>query len=267
MMWYDKRKKTHPCRHGGNAKVMQKICAATSYTRNIEKIGTFSALSLKEYTRKFGYDLHIDSDLVAVDRVASWQKIPLIRELFHEGYDFVFWMDADAIFMRYNQDLQELIEPGKDLYMVSHPVPDHFIGQKDTPNAGVMLLRNCEWTLGLLQAMWDFEEYIRHPWSENAALLDLMGYYYPLEKGENHLNQEILEHVKFIGLEWNSFPHIRSCCASRPIIKHYAGLTNEFRLKNMSRDYLFATCFLPEKEKLARVFSRLGNILPRSSRQ
>lgn len=246
---------------------MQKICAATSYTRNFEKMGTFSALTLKEYTQRFGYDLNINSDLVATDRAASWQKIPQIRALFHDGYDFVFWMDADALFMRYNQDLQAIIEPGKDLYLVCHPVPDPVIDQKDTPNAGVMLLRNCEWTRDLLQNLWDFEEYIRHPWSENAALLDLMGYYYPLEKGENHLNQEFLEHVKFIGLEWNSFPHIRSCCASRPIIKHYAGLSNEYRLKNMSRDYLFATGFLPIKEKLARVFSRPGNILPRSSRQ
>ncbi len=49
-----------------------------------------------------------------------------------------------------------------------------------------------------------------------------MGYYKPLEKGENQLNQEFLEHVKFIGLEWNSFPHVRGCCAPHPIINHYA---------------------------------------------
>jgi hypothetical protein len=247
---------------------MLKICAATSYTRDFEKVGNFSALTLKTYTQKFGYDLRINSDLVVTDRGASWQKIPLIRELFHEGYDFVFWMDADAIFMRYDQDLQEVIEPGKDLYMVNHPIPDPFLGQMDTPNAGVLLLRNCEWTQNLLQDLWDFEEYIRHPWWENAALLDLMGYYSPLEKGENQLNQEFLEHVKFIGLEWNSFPppHSAICCASRPIIKHYATFPNEIRIRRMSRDYLFATCFLPEKEKLAGLFSRAGNLLPRSSR-
>ena len=246
---------------------MLKICAATSYTQDFEDIGFFSAVTLKEYTKKFGYDLYVNTELVATERGPSWQKIPLIRELFLEGYDFVFWMDADAIFMRYDQDLQELIEPGKDLYLVNHPVPDPDIGQKDTPNAGVLLLRNCEWSLGLLQDLWDFEEYIHHYWWENAALLDLMGYYSPLEKGENRLNQEFLEHVKFIGLEWNSFPHIPTCCASRPIIKHYAGIQNEIRSKYMSKDYLLSTSFLPEKEKLARLFSRLKNMLPHSSRQ
>jgi hypothetical protein len=246
---------------------MLRICAATSYTRDFAKVGMFSALTLKAYTQKFGYDLRINSDLVATDRGASWQKIPLIRELFQEGYDFVLWVDADAMFVRYDQDLQEVIEPGKDLYMVNHPIPDPFIGQNDTPNAGVLLLRNCEWTQNLLQDLWNFEEYVRHPWWENAALLDLMGYYLPLEKGENQLNHEFLEHVKFIGLEWNSFPLIPSCCASHPIIKHYAGVQNEIRIKMMSRDYLFSTCFLPEKEKLARLFSRVRNMLPHSSKQ
>lgn len=242
---------------------MQKICATTSYTQDFEDVGTFSAITLKEFAKRFDYGLHIDAELVVTERGASWQKIPLIRKLFDEGYEFVFWLDADAIFMRYDQGLEGLIEPGKDLYMVNHPVPDYdMIGRKDTPNAGVMLLRNCEWTRDLLQRLWDFEEYVRHPWWENAALLDMMGYYYPLEKGENRLNSEFLEHVKFIDLEWNSFPHIQSCRASRPIIKHYAGLNNEYRRKYMSRDYLFATCFLPEKERLARVFSPLRKILP-----
>lgn len=251
---------------GGNALFMVKICAATSYTQDFEDVGTFSAVTLKEYTKKFGYDLYVNTELVVTERAPSWLKIPLIRELFLEGYDFVFWLDADAIFMRYDQDLQELIEPGKDLYMVNHSVPAA-IGQKDTPNAGVLLLRNCDWSLSLLQDLWDFEEYLRHPWWENAALLDLMGYYDPLEKGENRLNQEFLEHVKFIGLEWNSFPHIPSCCASSPIIKHYAGLNNEYRSSHMSRDYLLATSLLPEKERLARLFSWFGKLLPHRSRQ
>lgn len=245
---------------------MVKICVTTCYTRNFEKVGNFSALTLKVYTQTFGYDLRVNADLVATDRAASWQKIPLIRELFDEGYDFVLWVDADALFMRYDQDVQEVIEPGKDLYMVCHVAPDPYVGPdatKDTPNAGVLLLRNCEWTRGLLQDLWDCEQYVDHPWWENAALLDLMGYYYPLEKGDNQLNQEFLEHVKFIGLEWNSFPHISICCAARPIIKHYAGLDNENRIRMMSKDYMFSTFFLPEKERLARLFSRVGKMLPR----
>ncbi len=123
-------------------------------------MSTFSAVTLKEYTQKFDYDLRVNSGLVATDRAPAWQKIQLIRELFHEGYDFVFWMDADALFMRYNQDLQEMIEPGKDLYIVCHTLPDFFLRRTDIPNTGVMLLRNCEWSLRLLQILWDFEEYI-----------------------------------------------------------------------------------------------------------
>ena len=240
---------------------MLKICGATSYTRDFEKVGSFSAITLKTYTQKFDYDVRIDSDLETTERNPSWQKIPLILGLFQEGYDFVFWLDADALFLRYDQGLQEMIEPGKDIYMVSHPIPDPVIGQRDTPNAGVMLLRNSEWTRSLLQDLWDFEEYVRHPWFENAALLDLMGYYYPLEKGENQLNLEFLEHVKFIGLEWNSFPHVPNCCASHPIIKHYAGLDNEIRIGKMGKDYLFSTSFLPERERLARLFSRVRKML------
>ncbi len=60
---------------GGYAIFMQKICVATAYTRNFEKVGTFSALTLKEYTQKFDYDLRVNSDLVATDRAPAWQKI------------------------------------------------------------------------------------------------------------------------------------------------------------------------------------------------
>ena len=76
-------------------------------------------------------------------------------------------------------------------------------------------------------------KYISHPWWENAAVLDLLGYRFELtgNVADNTLEEQILEKVDWLPLEWNSLPCLGrmenvaySAEVFEPIIVHYAGV-------------------------------------------
>mgnify|MGYP001269079836 CR=1 FL=1 len=228
-------------------------------------MGNLCAATLKIYAKKHNHTLRVISNLVMPDRPSPWHRISFIPELFDEGFDFVFWMDADALFLRYDRDIREVIEPGKDLYMVQIPISEELqisgsSLNKSIPNTGVMLLRNCEWTRKFLEKVWNREEYRDHPWWENAAVIDLLGYFGLLRKGEDQPNKDLLDHIKFIDSEWNSMPHV--CSGSHPIVHHYAGLPLQTRIEKMTKDYLLSSSSLAEElmeenETLARRLSEV----------
>jgi hypothetical protein len=206
------------------------MCVATSYTQNFSQLGDLSAKTLRFYAKRHSCAVRIVSDLGNMERPAAWHRVQWIPELFDEGFDFVFWLDADALFLRFDRDIRELIQHGKDLYMVRHAYDS-----KVVPNTGVMLARNCRWSREFFRSMWNCNQYIHHRWWENAAAMKLLGYHRPLEEGEDIHNQEMLKHVSFIGTEWNALPRI--CTVPNPIVHHYAGESLEVRLEGMTRDF------------------------------
>lgn len=231
---------------------MLKLCLATAYTQDFAEVGNLCTATLKLYAKKYGYTLKVNPDLVMPERPASWYRLKYIPELFDQGFDFVFWVDADALFLRYDLDIGEVIEPGKDLYIARIPTPEGTrlegsSSNEPVPNAGVMLLRNCEWTRSFLEQVWSREEYLDHIWWENAAILDLFGYFSLLGKDKDQPNKALLDHVKFIDLAWNSMPHIYSCSARHPIVHHYAGMPRHRRIRKMTRDYLSSSSALAEE--------------------
>lgn len=238
---------------------MLKICAATSYTKDFAPIGNICANTLKIYSKKHGYTLRVIPNLVMPDRPSPWHRVKFIPKLFDEGFDFVLWMDADTLFLRYDRDIREVVEPGKDLYMACHPIPNESrprgsSSDEPVPNTGVMLLRNCEWTRGFLEEIWNREEYRDHIWWEQAATLDLLGYFGILGKGNDQPNKNLLGHIKFIDLEWNSVPHV--CSVLHPIVHHYAGYPRPFRMQKMTMDFFLSTSSLGEE--LDALFYRIG---------
>lgn len=161
------------------------------------------------------------------DRPLPWHKILVIEKLFSEGYEFVFWIDADAVFVRFDLNIADEIEDGKELYLVKH-----IIDGKETPNTGVFLIHNSDFSKDILSRIWNMHEYINHRWWENAALIDLLGFRELLKEGEvNNINTELLKKIKWLDVCWNSLPGL--CESKHQIINHYAGRTFDFRLENM----------------------------------
>ena len=129
-----------------------------------------SALSFERYAERWGWDLILSTESLAAGRPAPWSKVPLLRSLLGH-YDWVLWLDADVVVTDLDADISSEIREGKDLYLVEHP----WLGQY-TANSGVMLLRSNEWSRSFLDAVWAKAEFTDHPWWENAAVLELLGY-------------------------------------------------------------------------------------------
>ena len=141
------------------------------------------------------------------------------------------FFDADALFVRFDEDMTDLIEKGKDLYLVKHEIEGRVV-----PNTGAFLIRNSKWSRNLLDAIWNKKEYIDHPWWENAAIIDLFGYHVLLaEQKPNNFNYKLLEKVRWLDLKWNSIFEL--CETDDKIIEHFAGRPYEYRQTNMRHSW------------------------------
>ncbi len=207
-----------------------KICITTYFNKTFSEMGEICLKSINKYATLNGLDLKVYNDIFT-DRPAPWYKILLIQKILSENYGYVFWVDADALFVNYESNIKDEIEKGRELYLIKHN-----INGEEIPNTGVFLLKNSRWAKKLLKSIWDMEKYIYHKWWENAALMDLLGYNNLLNNRENNLNLELLKKIKWLDLKWNSLPYI--CEAADPVINHYAGRPLEFRVKNMKRDWV-----------------------------
>eukprot|EP00252_Welwitschia_mirabilis_P020264 TRINITY_DN4930_c0_g1_i1.p1 TRINITY_DN4930_c0_g1~~TRINITY_DN4930_c0_g1_i1.p1 ORF type:complete len:455 (-),score=51.48 TRINITY_DN4930_c0_g1_i1:111-1475(-) len=92
---------------------------------------------------------HLDSEMSGF-----WAKLPLIRKLMlaHPEVEFIWWMDSDAMFT------DMVFEPPFERYsnhnMVMHGWDELVYNRKNWIglNTGSFLLRNCQWSLDLLDA-------------------------------------------------------------------------------------------------------------------
>lgn len=146
-----------------------RICLSTYFDKNFEEMGKLCLKSMQVYAKKFDMDIKLFNNL-KTSRPAPWNKIIIVQKLLKD-YDFVFWIDSDAVFVNFKEDIRKEIENGKDFYLVKH----HLKG-RDVPNTGSFLLRNSDWSKKFLSSVWNKKEYIYHHYWENAAVMDYIGY-------------------------------------------------------------------------------------------
>jgi hypothetical protein len=153
-----------------------------------------------------------------------------------DAYDLVLWIDADAVIVDGGEDVAGALD--RELGLVQHRNGDVAV-----PNTGVIVLRGGAFARELLDRMWAAKRYVDHPWWENAALLDLLGYDLPsaLEPRWRRIGRRsrplrlarpsrFLDGTRFLPLEWNSGYLDR---AERPRIVHCLGVPVEQRLRDM----------------------------------
>jgi hypothetical protein len=187
------------------------------------------------YAARHGYEL-ITSTESDPRRPAAWAKVPMLREALGP-YELVVWIDADAVIVDGGADIADSLEPDRFLGLVRH-------GEQRVPNTGVMLWRAGEPARELLRRVWDATRYIHHPWWENAALLDALGYRLPGALEPSRLRRLVARRrrfalarsspfmagTQFLPLEWNSVYLDR---ADAPRIVHCVGVPVEQRARDM----------------------------------
>lgn len=105
-----------------------------------------------DYCRIHGYEIFYNNAFMHPKMRSFWAKIPIIRAamLAHPQVEWVFWVDSDAIFT--DMDFTVPFERYKNHNLVVHGWPDLIYKKKSwvAVNAGVFLIRNCQWSMEFL---------------------------------------------------------------------------------------------------------------------
>jgi hypothetical protein len=194
-----------------------------------EALLAVSEPTFRAYAERHGYQVITSTDADAT-RPPAWAKVPMIRAAL-DTHDLVLWIDADAVIVDDRDDVADALQPDTQLALVQHRRDEELI-----PNTGVMVWRAGEFARTLLDRMWAATRYIDHPWWENAAMLDALGYDVPRFNRLDRIRRRRLRArhappgVQFLPGHWNWSYLDRP---PDPRIIHCLGVPVEQRLRDM----------------------------------
>lgn len=175
-------------------------------------------------------------------RPRGWLKIEVIRAALEEKFDFLLWMDIDAVVLRNDLDIRAAVVDTVDLQMAWHgPETSEIMAADFVPhfNSGVMLIRVTDWSRAFFERVWETGQ-LQHPWFDQATILHTLGYDACLGLGPDRADEPNRSHLARLDTVWNSIPGIAT--APDPIVHHYAGVGNpSTRLKIVEADALTAS--------------------------
>jgi xyloglucan 6-xylosyltransferase len=102
------------------------------------------------------HDIELYYSMAVIDSqmTSFWVKHPMIRKLMlsHPEAEWIWWMDSDAFFTDMTFEIP--FEKYENHNMILHGFEDKLFEKKSWVgiNAGSFLLRNCQWSLDLLDA-------------------------------------------------------------------------------------------------------------------
>ncbi|XP_024372742.1 probable xyloglucan 6-xylosyltransferase 5 [Physcomitrium patens] len=120
-------------------------------------MGSFQLLkALKnkmDYCRLHDIEIFYNMAHLDVELAGFWAKLPLLRKLMlgHPEVEWIWWMDSDALFTDMTFEIP--IEKYKGYNMVLHGNEKDVYEKKSWLglNTGSFLMRNCQWSLDLLE--------------------------------------------------------------------------------------------------------------------
>ncbi|KAG6553360.1 hypothetical protein Mapa_005095 [Marchantia paleacea] len=106
-----------------------------------------------DYCRLHMIDIYYNMAIMEMDDF--WIKLPIIRKLMvsHPEAEWIWWMDSDAIFTDMTFDFPVEKYEGRNLVLHGWDKAVYEDKAWVGLNAGIFLLRNCQWSLDLLD-MW-----------------------------------------------------------------------------------------------------------------
>jgi galactosyl transferase GMA12/MNN10 family len=148
-----------------------------------------------EYAAAHNYEILIAEE-IPLPRPPSWLKVPAILQAL-QTHDEVLWLDADIAILDTSQDIADEIPAGAWQALVAHQTPDG-----EVPNHGVWFARKP--MIPVLERIWSMSEYTQHPWWEQAAACELLGYNPWQRPMFRSTPTELYDRTCWLGNEWNS---------------------------------------------------------------
>lgn len=142
--------------------------------RNLDGILELTWQNKQDYANKHGYFLFNESAIMDTGRPPAWSKIKATKRLLREeSCDWVYWVDADTVFMNSDKRVED--------FLPSDPTK-HFLVAPDKGggyNSGAWIIRNSPWSLQFLDVWWNQKSFIRLPGlsqsGDNHSLKYLLG--------------------------------------------------------------------------------------------
>ncbi|XP_047964920.1 probable xyloglucan 6-xylosyltransferase 3 [Salvia hispanica] len=107
-----------------------------------------------DYCRIHGIQILYNMAHLDKEMAGFWAKLPLLRRLMlsHPEVEWIWWMDSDAMFT--DMVFEIPMSKYKGYNLIIHGFPDMLFENKSwlALNTGIFLLRNCQWSLDLLDA-------------------------------------------------------------------------------------------------------------------
>lgn len=135
----------------------------------------------------------------------SWVKVPCVAKAL-EQFDEVLWLDADVVVRRSDESVFAEVAEQSILAVV-----EHHTSCGDVPNFGMFVARRG--LADTLNFVWKHrrEQFLNHPWWEQAAMLEQLGYsvaHTPgCERSERIALSPLREMTTFLHPKWNHHPN------------------------------------------------------------
>jgi len=193
-----------------------KIAVVTLFTKEIQEEAELSNINKQLYCDKHNIDFRVYYGRVS-DRYPPWDKILAVLHSL-PLYDYVIWVDVDAVFNNFNTSFTDIINesPNADLIFCKDIV------KMITVNSGVFIVKNTEASKSFLQMVWDMG---KHPKTscDNVKKESYAGW--PYEQGaiNNLINGGFTEwaNIKIHPLhKFNTHPNFKK---DDTFIIHYMG--------------------------------------------
>jgi hypothetical protein len=159
-----------------------------------ENVTTYSEISTfihRLYCSYHGYTYKVFSKRSCTNKSPHWEKIVCLQNMLNESFDYVMWIDADAIFYDFSTKIEDIIQLSDTHIYWSSDFP-YANGPKHFINTGVILCKCTSWVKQFLEHWLHCEEgqpYYQSAYHEQQTICEL---YY-----KNALN--IKEHSKIYG--------------------------------------------------------------------
>jgi len=231
---------------------MMNIAVLQFYTNNVS-YGPYSEEINKKYCEGKGYTYICEKDdskirSIAEGRSLHWCKVKLVQEVLNtNNFDYVLFLDADAIFSDFGQRIEEFIDSGYDMIFAED------IGHHSSMNTGVFLTKNNEWSKNFFNTWWESGETFKGKDSQDLPImeenLEKVGYFKEALWHEQtcitllyRASDELKNHIKVISNR--SFNH-RDYGEGNFIFHAYAF----GHVSNRTIDIIYRSKFEPDSEK------------------
>lgn len=132
-------------------------------------INDYALIALKnkvEYCTKHKYTFINHVGTIETKRHPSWNKINICKRNL-QYFDWIFWIDADAIFTNFETKIEDVLQP----YANGYDVVTAFDG---VLNTGLFFLRNCDFVYHLLEKIYENKDVRKEDvWYEQASMIYL----------------------------------------------------------------------------------------------